>query len=91
MVELRRIPVAPALLSLDGADPVGLALNGGEDYELLVTMPAWAVEPAAEKLKERFGTPLTDIGEIREGDSLTITDDAGEEHPLEAKGWDHFA
>ncbi len=90
-VDLSRVPVAPGLGHLAGVDPLRLALEGGDDYELLATLPAWAVEPATEKLKERFGTPLTDIGEIREGSSLVAVGPDGRERPLEPKGWDHFA
>src|SRR6266540_1945780 len=71
--------------------PLALALWGGEDYELLATLPAPAVSRAREQLGERFGTALTDIGEIREGEGLVAVDAEGTERPLEPKGWDHFA
>jgi len=88
------LPVAPALHDLQkvlGTDPFDLALHGGEDYELLVTMPAEAVEPALRKLGERYGTSLAEIGEITEapGEVILVDDDGGE-GPLERRGWDHF-
>jgi thiamine-monophosphate kinase len=93
-VEIARLPVSPALGQLTKVlpiDPMQLALTGGEDYELLAALPAAAVGGAASKLRERFGTPLTDVGEIRKGDRLVLVEDDGSERPLEAVGWDHFA
>ena len=93
-LELEAVPVAPALEELAGhadADPRELALSGGEDYELLATMPAESVEEAREKLDERFGVPLTVIGEIVEGSGVVAVEADGSERPLEPRGWDHFA
>ncbi|MGI9071365.1 MAG: thiamine-phosphate kinase [Bryobacteraceae bacterium] len=69
------LPIAPGA-SLEHA------LHGGEDYELLVTMP-----PKKKVPKKIAGLPLTRIGRIVEGD-------AGQIHfrgrQLKAKGFDHF-
>jgi thiamine-monophosphate kinase len=97
-VWLDRVPVAAGLADLGGLasspdlDPMRLALAGGEDFELLATMPSEAVEAAASLLRERFGTPLTEIGEIRSGAGMVALPyaDADEEVPLEPEGWDHF-
>jgi thiamine-monophosphate kinase len=90
-----RIPVHPAVLQLasrlSNAHPLELALEGGEDFELVATMPEETVAPAATTLNERFGTPLTEIGEIREGSGLIAVDPDGTERPILPKGWDHFA
>ncbi|HEX6207878.1 MAG TPA: thiamine-phosphate kinase [Actinomycetota bacterium] len=91
-VRLPAVPVAEALKELAeeiGVDPLDLALHGGEDYELVATLPAAAVEDARARLLDRYGTPLTDIGEIIETGLLAVGED-GRERPLEAKGWDHF-
>ena len=67
------------------------ALGGGEDYELLATLPdVGAVEAARIELKEAFGVNLTDIGRIVEGAELTMIRRDGTERPLEPTGWDHF-
>ena len=71
--------------------PIELALEGGEDFELVATMPAHAVKEAAAELEQRFGTALSDIGEIREGAGLVAIRADGMERPLEPHGWDHFA
>ncbi|MGZ5212186.1 MAG: thiamine-phosphate kinase [Actinomycetota bacterium] len=67
------------------------ALGGGEDYELLATLPDEAsVEGARAELKEAFGVPLTEIGRIVEGAGLTAIQRDGTERPLQPTGWDHF-
>jgi thiamine-monophosphate kinase len=94
-VILADVPVALSLKELadvlPDVDPLTLALEGGEDYELLATLPPTAVRGAASKLAERFGTQLTDIGEIREGRGLVAIESDGTKRPLEPRGWDHFS
>jgi thiamine-monophosphate kinase len=93
-VRLSDIPVALGLRELAKVvpvEPLELALGGGEDYELLATLPTGSVSGAAAMLAERFGTQLTDIGEIREGAGLVTVEADGAERPLEPRGWDHFA
>lgn len=92
-VDLARVPVAAALAAgaeTLGVDALALALGGGEDYEILATLPPEAVDPAREALAERFGVPLAEIGRIVEGSGLVGVDPAGHEAPLEPAGWDHF-
>lgn len=93
-VRLGALPVAIGLEELRGVlpvDPLQLALGGGEDYELLATLPPEAVPEATTKLRERFGTSLTEIGEIRDGHGLAAEEPDGTTMPLEPSGWDHFA
>ncbi|HXJ63257.1 MAG TPA: thiamine-phosphate kinase [Actinomycetota bacterium] len=88
------VPVAPELRQVAdvlGVDPLGLALGGGEDYELLATMPPERVRDAAAALDDRFGVRLTDVGEITEGGGLVAVDADGREQPLQPRGWDHLA
>jgi thiamine-monophosphate kinase len=86
-VELARIPAHPAAIPAE-------ALGGGEDYELLATLPDLdAVERARSELREAFGVSLSDIGSIIET-GLVAVDENGTEGPLMAEGatagWDHF-
>ena len=81
----------PAAVPAHPAAAEGEALGGGEDYELLATMPsAGAVADAAGELADVFATPLTAIGTITT-EGLETVDDSGKTHPLEPSGWDHFA
>lgn len=93
-LELEAVPVSPALrdggASL-GVDATALALGGGEDYELLATLDPGDVEVARRELEERFGVPLASVGSITEGAGVVAIDGDGDESPLEAAGWDHFA
>lgn len=94
-VWLDRIPVAPALRDLAGqlgVDPLDLALHGGEDYELLAVLPADAVGGARDRLAERFGTSLWEVGEVTDaGTGVVAIGTSGGERRLDPKGWDHFA
>ena len=82
-IRLEAIPIAPGATSHD-------ALSGGEDYELVVTLPdAAAAASADHDLRERFGVPLSAIGEIA-SDGLTLIETDGSEQALELAGWDHF-
>jgi thiamine-monophosphate kinase len=82
-VELGRIPVHAAATRAE-------ALGGGEDYELLATLPdVDDVERARAELDERFGVSLTDVGGIID-EGLVAVEDDGVEHRLEVQGWDHF-
>ena len=82
-VETARIPVHPAATLAE-------ALGGGEDYELLATLPDHAaVRDAGTELQDGFGVSLTDIGVIIER-GLVAVDEGGMERPLEIEGWDHF-
>jgi thiamine-monophosphate kinase len=92
-LDLGSVPVTEGVERLRdvlSVDPLELALSGGEDYELLATIGEPAVSRARTKLVERFGVPLTEVGEITES-GLTAVDERGLEGPLEPKGWDHFA
>ncbi len=93
-LDLAAVPVSPALrvaeaeLSLDA---MGLALFGGEDYELLVAIAEDDLHHAAGELKERFGVPVTDIGGFTAaGTGLTAEGLDGRPAPMEPRGWDHF-
>jgi thiamine-monophosphate kinase len=92
-VRVPDLPLAPGLVDLaaaTGADPHDLALHGGEDYELLAAVPRDAVDDARRRIVERYGTRVTEIGEVTEGpDVVAVRGDR--EEPLEPKGWDHFA
>ncbi len=87
-----KIPVAqvPATLARrlkHAVDPTTMALHGGEDYELLFTVPKRQVA----KLRRAPGfRDLTQIGEIRRGKGVTLIDANGKERALTPKGWDPF-
>ena len=72
-------------------DPVGTALESGEEFELLCAVAPVEVERLAAELAERTGTPLTPIGECVSADrGCTFTDRTGP-RTLRPKGYDHFS
>ena len=81
------VRVPPRLRRL-GLDPLNLALNGGEDYELLFTVP----KKFSNRLTRKFaGVPLTVIGEItREKKILLLGPNGGTRAPILPGGWDPF-
>jgi thiamine-monophosphate kinase len=84
-VRLAEVPIGPAA-------SLGDALGGGEDYELIATLPDPRVAgEARDELDEAFGVALTEIGAINDDPDLVAVDAAGAEAPLAAAGWDHFA
>ena len=69
-------------------DPVSMALSGGDDYELLFTVPRREV---AQLKRAPDFSELRAIGEVvpkREG--IVAVDSSGNEKPLRAMGWDSF-
>ena len=84
-----RIPLSDALHKLTGklAKPaVHYALSGGEDYELLFTVP-----PGKVKKLRSLKLPLTEIGLITSGKTLSLVDNRGRKKPLLPTGYDHFS
>jgi thiamine-monophosphate kinase len=88
------LPVADenrALAHATCGDEWHFALHGGEDYELLFTVPASQADGLAAQIKHVTGTRASIIGDIlpaTEGRQLVLPD--GRVRPLEARGWDHL-
>ena len=86
-VEADRVPVAPALGGLGPAEALRLALEGGEDYELLFAAP-----PEARAALEGHGsTRLTRVGALVPGTGVVRIDPDGSEVDVRGGGFDHFA
>ena len=62
------------------------ALHGGDDYELLFTVPK---RYAGILNRWRGEVPVTCIGEIRKSRGISLVTPAGE-RALKPQGWDHF-
>ena len=86
------VPVSPRVLAAAPylqADPMRLALMGGEDYQLLFTSPPHK----AVRLHQAFAgvglPPPLLLGEIVAGDRVSLIDAAGEVD-ISGAGYDHF-
>jgi thiamine-monophosphate kinase len=77
-----RIPIDTKITGLDKAKRLDLALNGGEDFELLFT-----VDPTNAPLLAEMD--VTRIGEMTEGADMMLISDDGEEM-LVPGGFRHF-
>jgi thiamine-monophosphate kinase len=89
-----RLPISHAarhVAAVSGREDWSLALEGGEDYELCLTVPAGAEEEVAAQVQEQTGTELTCVGEIlkQEAGRWVVLPD-GSEVPLKPEGWNHF-
>lgn len=91
-IEMKALPVSEAYrrvcarLSLDTAQGI---LHGGEDYELLFTVPS---ERLTHFSRKKMPVSVTRIGEIlqaSEGILLELPD--GRSTPLPSRGFDHFS
>ena len=85
-VEASLVPISPALRRLS-KDPLDMALNGGEDFELLFT-----VRPAklatVRKLSSRFN--LTTIGRVIAGKRIFLVTSNRKKKPLRPGGFEHY-
>lgn len=84
-----KIPLAkvPPDLQRLRLDPMRLGIDGGEDYELVFTIP----KRLAYRLpREVAGVPITMIGEITSEKRISMVDPDGKSRPLRPGGWDPF-
>jgi thiamine-monophosphate kinase len=79
-----RIPVHPQVIRLGserGIDPLSFVYGGGEEYELLFTLP---------EEKARL-VPATIIGRVHEGEGVFVTSVSGDSRLLARAGFDHVS
>ena len=74
----------------DGAGDLNLALEGGEDYELMFTAPAGAGS-RIRALGQEMAVALTRIGRVEEGEGVVLEDSRGRARAPGRGGYDHFA
>jgi thiamine-monophosphate kinase len=84
-IETSRLPLSPPARKALEREPKLLEalLTGGDDYELLFTLPA-------NRKGELVGLPVTVIGCTEEGDGVKVVDPAGEAMALRRGGFQHF-
>jgi thiamine-monophosphate kinase len=87
------IPLSPALLHYCDErklNPFDFALSGGEDYELLFTVPILKVSQAVQ-LSGSTGTAVKSIGRmVPKAKGITLISRDGKRTPFKNKGYDHF-
>jgi len=93
IVEESSLPVSAAArraAALLGEDPIAWALGGGEDYRLLVAVPAPNVELLQKQILQKGCGPLLLIGEITREPELRFRSNDGALRALPVTGYDHF-
>lgn len=88
-IHVDKLPIVqvPADLRRRGIDPLLLALNGGEDYGLLLT----AAPGSANRLRHLARRPpITQIGEITRDAKLKLIKADGSQSILKPGGWQPF-
>ncbi len=92
-IEADRIPVSKAASAVAGAaglDALRLALGGGEDYELLFTVPSSSADRILKELINATGTPAAIIGGIQNGPAEVKVTASGQPVDIAVSGFDHF-
>jgi thiamine-monophosphate kinase len=92
VVDVDAVPIADDARRLaeqlaDGSMPLDHALSDGEDFELILAVPA---DEARRLTQEQpLETPITDIGEFVAESGLWQIDRGGLRRPLVPRGWQH--
>ncbi len=92
VIDISRVPVDDTVRSLAdalGGDPEDIALHGGEDFELLLTISADRVDSLKAELERKTGTPLTAIGRIEKGEGAALSQKSRSGANNDG-GFDHF-
>lgn len=89
-LNLESLPVSPIVMEALGKDQaIETALTGGDDYELLFTVPE-DNKVGMEITLLNIGVPVTCIGQINGSEKITSTLD-GVSMNLQLKGFEHFS
>ncbi|MDO4769338.1 MAG: thiamine-phosphate kinase [Brachymonas sp.] len=81
---------SPAVRSLGDEQAVAYALAGGDDYELLFTVPVQQRAQLA-RIARQTGLQLTRVGRIEAEPGLRLQQADGRRVSISANGFDHFA
>lgn len=94
VVDLDAVPIHADAVRMasragDGLSPLEHALGDGEDFELLLALPAEDARRLAEDGPGLTGTPFTIIGEVVAGAGLSARAADGSTTPLVPRGYEH--
>lgn len=89
VISVEDLPLSEAMqASVSNDEAIGYALTGGEDYELLFTIPE-AQKGALETTLGQTGVKFTQIGQMTQGTSLRLLKD-GESYIPANYSFEHF-
>ncbi|MCO6441531.1 MAG: thiamine-phosphate kinase [Nitrococcus mobilis] len=90
VIEPHRLPLSSALRrSASAPQATTLALTGGDDYELCLSLPL-DQEGAAKALARQAGVILTRIGRVENGCGVRLISTTGETLTYARHGYNHF-
>lgn len=85
-----KIPLSRAIQNFDESKKWTWALTGGEDFELVGSLPPSDYELFKQQC-EREGVHISDIGSVLpKGEHPVLILEEGKEHPLQKGGYNHF-
>ncbi len=92
-IEPEAIPLAPAATTCDDdRSPIRHALEDGEDFELLFTVPEGETQAFEAAWSQQSQLRCTKIGMTTPANhGIVCTTEDGDVQPLESMGYDHFA
>jgi len=90
-VEIDQVPLSPATRVAVQADPglIDLALTGGDDYEILCTLPEKSLDRFLKEA-DSVGVALSVIGRVVAGDSLPVFRGQDSERRFDVGSYSHF-
>ncbi len=88
-VDTTKLPIHPMVKESFPDEALGLALSGGEDYELLFC----GSDKAIKSVTEKAACPVSIIGEITDNNKCQpmLLDKYGKPYETSETGWEHFA
>lgn len=90
LIEPHRLPLSAAFRSLAPAgQAANLALTGGDDYELCLSLPLNREQEALRRAR-RAGVELTRVGRVEQGQGVRLVSAAGETISCKRLGYQHF-
>lgn len=85
------VPVHPSATRISTDGGLGLALSGGEDYELCFTAAVGDVAAIGRGFEEQFGVPLCRVGHVEPGEGVWLRAPDGSSGRLRRGGFQHFS
>jgi thiamine-monophosphate kinase len=96
VIEAPRVPLSTAVRTVlaTNSEPITTVLTGGDDYEILFTAPAAALNELTE-LSQTLDVPITAIGRMQapsvgKNAQVTVLGESGEPIAFDRSGWTHF-
>ena len=91
IIETDQVPLSPAVRGAIQADPglIDLALTGGDDYEILCTLPEKSLDSFLKEA-DSVGVALSVIGRVVAGDGLPVFRTQDSERRFDVGSYSHF-